>query len=159
MFKAQYLEKLRNGQLPNERANWTLVQALDSELEIRAATHRRTSAAPNQTVRNNLIRVLGAETKLKRLASINKIEGYQLKRLGEGKSAKTVNNEVSFFAVVLQKGGLWDVVAPKYKPLPVEHRGPGRALTPQEGERLFDVAQRKAGRANAFAIRSRNGNR
>src|SRR4051794_19640602 len=65
-FKVRYLDKLKDGRLPNERAKWTVMQALDHELEVRTLSRRRTSAAPNRTSRNHLVRILGAKVRLRR---------------------------------------------------------------------------------------------
>jgi integrase len=142
-YRADYLKKLTDGLLPDARAKWTLAQALKQELEFRASTRRSSSAAPNQSMCKNLLRVLGGATVLKKLASVSVIERYQITRSQEGRVGKTVNNEVNLLAAVLNKAGLWNSLKDRIKPLPVEKQGPGKALTPQEGQQLFSTAKTK----------------
>ena len=47
--RAKFLEKLRNGQLPNDRARWTLEQALADWLDYRQSTKARTTLPPERT--------------------------------------------------------------------------------------------------------------
>ena len=55
-------------------------------------------------------------------------------------SPRTVNLECMVLRMILTWAKLWARVADDYKPLPQSTEGPGRALSPEEEERLFEVA-------------------
>jgi integrase len=54
---------------------------------------------------------------------------------------KTVNNEVLVLIAVLRSARLWRPLEETYRPLKVPKRGPGRALTPEQIQRLIQAAR------------------
>jgi integrase len=67
------------------------------------------------------------------------IQSYQATRI-HTVSPKTVNLECSVLRMVLRMAKLWARMSDDYKPFPKRKSGPGRALSSQEEQRLFDVA-------------------
>src|SRR5690242_19114582 len=57
-YKHNFVEKLRNNQLPTEEARWTLEQALDRWLDFRAATRPKPSVAAEQTACRHLKQII-----------------------------------------------------------------------------------------------------
>lgn len=55
--------------------------------------------------------------------------------------ATRINHEVSCLTQVLKEAGLWDEIAKRYKPLPIPRPKVGQALSKQDEQRLFFVAQ------------------
>ena len=79
------------------------------------------------------------DLKLKRLAAEHLTE-YQNTRLNEGRAPKTINGEVSVLRQLLKHAKLW-YRFDDYKAIR-NHKPPvGRALTEEEQQRLFEVAQ------------------
>jgi len=77
------------------------------------------------------------------------IRAYQTKRVANV-SARTVNLETKVLRMVLKRGRLWSRIADDFRPLPESKRGPGKALTPDEERRLFDIAASKPGWSVAY---------
>jgi integrase len=69
------------------------------------------------------------------------ITGYQLARLDKV-SPRTVNLEIKVLRQVLRTARLWARLSDDYTPLKENRRGPGRALSPEEEQRLFSTAQK-----------------
>ena len=138
-YKHDFLEKLRQHQLPTDEAQWTLAQALAQWLEFRAATRPKASVAAERTAARHLSAILGAARKLCSVTSWD-IRRYQMKRL-ESVGPKTVNNELLVLTAVLKNARLWAPLQPLYEPLPVAKRGPGQALSPEQTARLIATAQ------------------
>src|SRR5207253_8863988 len=67
------------------------------------------------------------------------ISGYQLGRVAKV-SPRTVNLETKVLRMILRSAKWWSHLADDYKPLREDKRGPGRALSPEEERRLFEVA-------------------
>jgi integrase len=55
-------------------------------------------------------------------------------------SPRTVNLETKVLRMILRSAKSWSHLAEDYKPLREDKRGPGRALSPEEERRLFEVA-------------------
>jgi integrase len=53
------------------------------------------------------------------------------------------NREIEVLRRILKAADLWAPIARHYKPLPETQSGPGQALTPEEGGRLFEIAATK----------------
>lgn len=66
------------------------------------------------------------------------IEALQRKRLAEGKSARTVNLEISTLRQILRTYGLWAPIGERVKHLR-ERQGIGRAISREDEEKLFDA--------------------
>jgi integrase len=82
------------------------------------------------------------DLKLKRF-TVEHLSEYQTARLSEGRAPKTINGEVSVLRQVLKHAKLWYRFE-DYKPIR-NHKPPiGRALTEQEQQILFTVAQARS---------------
>jgi integrase len=139
IYKHDFLERLRQNQLPTDEAKWTLRQALNQWLEFRAATRPKPSVAAEQTAARHLSEILGADRKLCTITSWD-IRRYQMKRL-ETVGPKTINNEVLVLTAVLKSARLWAPLQELYEPLPVHKHGPGRALSPDDTAKLIATAR------------------
>ena len=140
-YKHEFLEKLRQNQLPTDEAKWTLSQALAAWMEFRAATRPRASVAAEQTACRHLTRLIGAERKLNSITPWD-IRRYQAKRL-ETVGPKTVNNELLVLVAILKNARLWAALRESYEPLRVPKHGPGQALSPEQTAKLIDTAKTK----------------
>jgi integrase len=69
------------------------------------------------------------------------IADYQNARTDAGRAPKTINGEISVLRQVLKRAKLWYRFADEYKALRNRKPPVGRALTDQEQERLFALAQ------------------
>ena len=138
VYKHDFLEKLRQNQLPTEEGKWTLKQALDQWLAFRAVTRPKASVAAEHTAARHLHEIIGAERKLCTLTSWD-IRRYQMKRL-ETVGPKTINNELLVLTAVLKSARLWAPLQELYDPLPVAKRGPGQALSPEQMTKLIETA-------------------
>jgi integrase len=136
--RSKFLEKLRNGQLPNDRAQWRLEQALDDWLDYRQSTKARTTLPPERTAVRHLKEELGAKRRLDSITEtdIRRYQATRRKKVGP----KTVNNELLGLVGVLKQAKLWKMLEEDYKPLPVPKQGPGQALTPDMGKQLIQTA-------------------
>ncbi len=138
-YKHDFLEKLRQNQLPTDEAKWSLGQALATWMEFRAATRPKASVAAEQTTCRHLNEVIGADRRLSNITAWD-IRRYQMKRL-ETVGAKTVNNELLVLTAVLKNARLWSPLRENYEALPVLKRGPGQALTPEQTAKLIETAK------------------
>ena len=138
-YKHDFLEKLRQNQLPTEEAKWSLGQAFEKWLEFRAATRPKPSVAAEQTAARHLGEIIGPD---RRLCSITAwdIRRFQMKRM-ETVGPKTINNELLVLTAVLNSARLWAPLKETYEPLPAPKRGPGQALTPDQTAKLIETAR------------------
>jgi integrase len=137
-YKHDFLEKLRQHQLPTDEARWTLEQSFTQWLEFRAATRPKASVAAEQTAARHLKEIIGEARKLSSITSWD-IRRYQMKRL-ETVGPKTVNNELLVLTSVLKNARLWAPLQELYDPLPVAKQGPGQALSPEQTTKLIETA-------------------
>ena len=72
------------------------------------------------------------------------VRSYQSKRVAKV-SPRTVNLETKVLRMILRRGRLWARIADDFRPLPENKRGPGKALTPEQEKKLFEVAASKPG--------------
>ena len=79
-YKHDFLEKLRQNQLPTDEAKWSLGQALATWMEFRVATRPKASVAAEQTTCRHLNEVIGADRRLSNITAWD-IRRYQMKRL------------------------------------------------------------------------------
>jgi integrase len=139
-IRTQFLSDLQEGKLPNERAKWTLQQAVTQWLEDRKHRIASGSYASEASITRSLIRILGTDTRLDKLADLQVIRRYETKRREASTSSKTVNNEVQVLAGMLRDAKLWRRVSGDYKRLKVEKSDIPDALTREEACRLLQVA-------------------
>jgi integrase len=140
-IRTLFLADLQEGKLPNERARWTLQQAVSQWLEDRKHRVAAGSYASEASITKSLIRILGADSRLDKLADIQAIRRYETNRREEGASAKTVNNEVLVLAGMFRDAKLWRRISGDYKRLKVEKSDIPDALTRAEAYRLLQLAQ------------------
>ncbi|MBZ5721959.1 MAG: hypothetical protein LAO03_16425 [Acidobacteriia bacterium] len=140
-IRSDFLADLEQGKLPNERARWTLRQAIEQRLVDRKYRLATGSFASEAAIARTLLRVLGADVRLHRLADIENIRHYETVRLAQGISPKTVNNEIVVLAGVLREAKLWRRVEEDYKRLAVRKSDIPDALTREEAYRLIQLAR------------------
>ena len=119
---------------------WTLQQAADDRLEERRREVSKGSYVAERSILRNLLRVLGANSRLRSLADISKLRNYQHERLNAGKSPKTINNEMQVLRGILELAQLWHRVEREYRPLRVKRSDVPDALTKEESVRLLRLA-------------------
>ena len=97
------------------------------------------------------IRTLSAffgETKLADITA-DQLRTYQHMR-HERCGPVTVNHECGIIQQMLRRIGRWNDIAPNYEPIPLSKKKRGRALAPEEKERLFKLAATNANWEAAF---------
>ena len=137
--KHDFLEKLRQNQLPTEERKWKLGQTLDNYIEFRAKTRPKASVAAERTAARHLAEILGSERRLESI-TIWDIRRFQMRR-SESVGPKTVNNELLVLTALLKTARLWSPLKENYEPLPTPKGGPGQALTPEQTAKLVETAQ------------------
>ncbi len=112
--------------------------------EVSASTIRLEADAFKQVKRHLGHSALGSLT-------LNTLAEYTRKRVKEGIAPRTINIEIGVLRRVLKKFKLWTRFAEDYKPLP-EAKNIGRALTPEQEEKLFTVASTRPESKVAFLV-------
>ena len=145
--KHDFIEKHRLGLLPTEMAEFTLDQALRERLAYLAPTGSSSSQAQHGSSVRHLLAALGGSRRLKTITARD-LQQYQLTRSatlirGRKTSAKTINNELLLLRSVLKQAQLWKGLEEDYKPLKVQKKGPGQALTVAQGEHLIRTAKQR----------------
>ena len=133
------MQAQREGRFPSEVSDWTLAKAAKEWLVGRARLVAPQTARIDRERLVPLQQILGSH----RLSQITArdISGYQLRRLATV-SPRTVNLETKVLRMILRSAKSWSHLADDYKALREDKRGPGRALSPEEESRLFEVASR-----------------
>jgi integrase len=136
------LQAQEEGQLPTDFGKLVFEKASEMWLE-----ERRVVVAPktHRIDRERLV-ALRADFAGRRLCDITSdmVRAYQTKRAGKV-SPRTVNLETKVLRMVLRRARLWARIADDFRPLPENRRGPGKALTPEEERKLFEVASSRPG--------------
>lgn len=140
-IRSRFLTELEEGKVPTERSRWTLKQAVEQRLAERKCRIASGSFASEAKITRTLLRILGTDTRLQKLADLNAIHGYETTRLTEGACSKTVNNEIVVLAGILRDAKLWRQVEPDYKRLPTRKSDVPNALSKDEACRLLQVAR------------------
>src|SRR5437879_6174502 len=140
-IRQDFLLDLENGNVPNDRARWTLKQATVAWLAERKNRIAQGSFASESTTIRTLLRVLGDATRLEKLGNIQAIQRFENIRLAQGISPKTINNEVVVLAGMLREARLWQRVESDYRRLAVRKSDIPDALTRDEAYRLLKVAR------------------
>lgn len=138
-YKHDFLERLRQNQLPTDEAKWSLDQALGKWMQFREATRPKASVAAEQTACRRLKSVIGADRRLSSITAWD-IRRFQMTRLATV-GPKTVNNELLVLTAVLKSARLWTSLKETYEPLPAPKYGPGQALTPEQTAKLIETAR------------------
>ena len=138
-IRHEALEAQKNGQLPTDMAKWPFAKAATEWL-----ASRTNLVSPNtyRTDKERLVQLLKIFNQ-RRLCDITggDVRAYQVTRAGMVGS-RTINLETKVLRMILRSVKLWARFADDYKPLPENKRGPGRALSSEEENRLFDVASK-----------------
>ncbi len=137
-FKADFLESIENGTLPNDKAVWRLDQAAKWWNEIRKPRIAESTANSERYRLQHFQRILGN----KRLAQIRShdLDLYQSKRLDEGVGAHSINKEILLLSQVLRKAKAWRRLQDDYKPLKTKVSDIGQALTRDGLRKLAMIA-------------------
>jgi len=136
------LEAQDEGRLPSDMARWPFEKAAAQWLAVREQQVSTNTLSPRTyDSERYLLRSLLNGFPGKRLGdiTIHDIEAYRLRR-ARTVSPRTVNVEMKILRMILRRAKTWNRLADDYKPLPENKRGPGRALSPEEEKRLFEVA-------------------
>jgi integrase len=135
--RQQSIQAQEDGRLPTDLAKWPIEKATPAWLAERAKL-----VAP-QTHRIDRERLLPIRRAFggRRLCDITSgdIRGYQVARTNDV-GPRTINLETKVLRMLLKWAKLWSRVVDDCKPLPENRRGPGRALSPDEEKRLFEIA-------------------
>ena len=127
--------------IDREKVRWPFERAAEEFLEVRK---RLVSPGTWVTDRDRL-KSLKRFFAGKRLGDITAqdISDYKDLRKREGMSNRTVNMERSVLRGLLMRARLWSRLAddPQVKALRISKGGPGRALSPEEKERLLSTAE------------------
>ena len=131
------LQAQREGRLPTDMSNWPLERAAKEWLAGRTRLVAPQTARIDRERLVPLLQALGSH----RLSQITAgdISGYQLQRMAKV-SPRTVNLETKVLRMILRSAKSWSHLGDDYKPLREDKSGPGRALSPEEERRLFEVA-------------------
>ena len=138
-FRAKFLEELKNGTLPTEKAKWPLDTAAKWWNEHRKARISENTANSERYRLKNFPRILGNKP-LEKITT-DDLELYQNKRLEENVGAWSINKEILLLSQILKKAKLWNRIRDDYKPLATHPSDIGRALSRDELRKLAQVAQ------------------
>ena len=145
--RQQALQAQEEGRLPTDVAKWPFRRAATEWL---AGRTRLVAPKTYRIDKERLVQLLKLFGN-RRLCDITAgdIKGYQVMRASKV-SSRTVNLETKVLRMILRTGKLWFRLADDYKPLSENKRGPGRALTPEQEERLFAAARSNVDWAAAY---------
>jgi integrase len=136
------LQEYDAGNMPTDMAKWTIGKAGTVWKESRGReAEAGTISGRTYISESYLSKALVNSLSGKRLGEITleDIEAYRSLRVTKV-NPRTVNLEIKILRMILRRARLWARLADGYRPLPENKRGPGRALAPQQEERLFETA-------------------
>src|SRR5579872_657577 len=135
--RQQALHDQEQGRLPNDFAKLRFEKATELWLTER----KQFVATKTHRIEKERLVPLTAAFGGTRLCDItaDMIRGYQVRRT-EKVGCRTINLETKVLRMLLRQGKLWARIADDFKALREDKRGPGRALTPEQEKRLFEVA-------------------
>jgi integrase len=142
VVRRRALQAQEDGQLPSDMSKWPFEKAAARWLAVREKqVLAKTLSVRTYESERYLLRSLSKGFDGKRLSDItsHNIEAYRLRR-ARTVSPRTINVEMKILRMILRRAKLWTRRADDYKPLPENKRGPGRALSPEEEKRLFEIA-------------------
>jgi len=136
------LQAQEQGQLPTDFAKLVFEKAKEAWLTERKAT----VAAKTHRIDKERSAALEMALGGRRLCDItgDMVRAYQMKRVAKV-SPRTVNLETKVLRMILKRARLWARMADEYKGLREDKRGPGRALSPEQEQKLFEVAASRTG--------------
>jgi integrase len=140
-FRDDFITKLRAGDLPNEKGDWTVEQAATRWVEQHSARLGSVKAKRNErSLLKQLIQRLGSR-KLKSIA-LDDFKDYQRTRrdqVGE----RAINLELRILRNTLREANCWRAIEQHYKPLREPESNVGYALTMSELAHLEKIAATK----------------
>jgi integrase len=142
------LEKRQRGEIPSHLADWTLSDAAALWLEQRRHIVLPVTFSGYRWILAPLLKALGGR-RLKEISS-PVVQSYQGRRAGLV-SARTANREIQTLTTIMRMAKLGRIFE-DIKPLDMRHDGIGRALTPEEEERLFHTAASKPAWQCVFSL-------
>jgi len=136
------LQAQEEGRLPTDFAKLKFEKASELWLAERA----QLVATKTHRIDKERLVPLKAEFAGKRLCDISSdmVRAYQVKRTNKV-GHRTVNLETKVLRMILRQARLWARIADDFKPLPENKQGPGRALTPEQERKLFEIAATRPG--------------
>jgi integrase len=145
--RAKAEEDQKKGRLPNDLSKWPFEKLL-----AHVGEQRKLDLAEN-TVRLEKERSVPllkhfADMRVSRIDA-RAIRNYQQERAA-AVSTRTINLEIKVLRHVLREAKTWTAIAPDYKRLPEDRRGPGKALEESEERLLLDTARSRPGWDAAF---------
>ena len=141
-FSRKHLNALTDERLEELRERSKLAKLPFPEAAMRWLETRRTHLAPRTLVDYEwhigiLCHFFGKRC-LARLADPDLIRAYQQER-SKTCGPSIVNRECSLIQQMLKHICKWNEVAPFYEPIPMPRESPGRAMTPEEERKLFEI--------------------
>jgi integrase len=135
--RQQALEDQEQGRLPNDFAKLRFEKAT----ELWLAERKQFVAPKTHRIEKERLVPLAAQFGGTRLCDItgDMLRAYQVKRTAKV-GTRTINLETDVLRLVLRQAKLWARIADDFRRLPKNKRGPGRALTPEQEKKLFEVA-------------------
>ena len=146
-IRHEALQAQEEGRLPTDFAKLRFERASEMWLEER----KPIVALKTHRIDRERLVALRAQFAGTRLCDITSdmVRAYQSKRSAKV-SPRTVNLETKVLRMLLRRGRLWARIADDFRPLPENKRGPGRALTPEQEKKLFEVAASRPGWSVAY---------
>jgi integrase len=137
-FRADFIAKLEQGNLPTEMADWTLEEAKKWWLEFRKPRIAQNTITAEGYRLKPMIRILG-NVRLKQITNLE-LDRYTTKRLEEEIGAWSINKEIMAWSMILRKAKLWRRISEDYKPLRTKVSDIGRAITREQLRELAGIA-------------------
>jgi integrase len=141
-MRHEALQAQEEGRLPTDFAKLTFEKANAMWLEERKPV---VALKTNRIDRERTVPLKAAFGGV-RLCDIisDAVRAYQSKRAAKV-SPRTVNLETKVLRMILRRARLWARIADDFRPLPENRKGPGKALSPEQERKLFEVASSKPG--------------
>ena len=135
------------GELPNDLSKWPFEKLLAHVREQRKL-HLAENTIRLEKERSVQLLKHFTGTRVSKIDA-TAIRHYQQAR-SKAVSSRTINLEIKVLRHVLEPAKTWAAIAPDYKRLPEDRRGPGRAIEEAQERLLFDTARSKPGWDAAF---------
>lgn len=137
-IRKDFLAKLAAGELPNEKADYTVEQAATRWVEQHAARLTSEKARRNeQSFLRKLVKRLGRRRL--RTVTLDDLKDYQCERRKEVRE-RPINLELQILASVLKEANLWHPIGKHYKRLKEPESEIGQALTSEQLQHLESTA-------------------
>lgn len=145
-FRDDFLTKLHNEELPNEKAAWTVESAAMRWVEQHSARLGSVKAKQNErSLLKQLIAVLGTR-KLKTI-TIDHLKDYQRLRR-EKVGPRAINLELRILCNTLKEANCWRAIGEHYKPLTEPESDVGQSLTVSQ----LDLLERTAAERDSWLV-------